>query len=174
MIKKYIYEFNECDPKKCSGHKMVKLNKVISINTHQKFFGILLSPIGKKIFSKKDLNKINNYGIGLIDCSWNKIKEFNFGKICQNTPLYLHRILPLLIAANPINYGKPYKLNCVEALGGALYIVGLKDEAKKVFDGFSYGNEFFKINYELLEEYVKCETENEIRICENKYITKYT
>ncbi len=59
------------------------------------------------------------------------------------------RKLPPLIAVNPVNYGKWEKLSSVEALAAALFHLKYKDYAKLLLSKFSWGQEFFKINYEI-------------------------
>ena len=46
------------------------------------------------------------------------------------------RMLPLLLAANPVNWGKPGKLTTVEALAASLYLMGRVEQCKELLSKF--------------------------------------
>lgn len=80
--------------------------------------------------------------------------------------------MPYLVAANPTNYGRPWRLNCVEALAATFYICGRQDWAEEVLSSFSYGDAFLDINSALLRRYAACTTEEEIKRAEEVWLAK--
>jgi len=70
--------------------------------------------------------------------------------------------LPYLIATNPTNYGKPWRLNCAEALAAAFYLTGHDDWAEKLLAPFGWGGSFYSVNRHLLERYRPCEDAAEV------------
>jgi pre-rRNA-processing protein TSR3 len=82
------------------------------------------------------------------------------------------RLLPYLVAANPVNYGRPWRLNCAEALAACFYICGHPDWAEAVLQHFSYGQPFLEINSQLLKRYAACSSEEEIKKAEEVWLEK--
>lgn len=82
------------------------------------------------------------------------------------------RLLPFLVAANPINYGKPCQLSCVEAIAATLIITGYSEEANLYLGKFSWGHAFLELNSELLEKYALCADSKEIIAVQEKFLDK--
>lgn len=125
-----------------------------------------MSPIGRNCVSKQDRDLIISRGLAVVDCSWNRLDDVPFGRIKGAAP----RLLPWLLAANPVNYGKPCKLSCAEAFAGALYIAGRKQEAIAVMSRFKWGHSFISLNEGLLDKYAECETAAEVVAAQNAFL----
>ena len=164
-IKLTMLYFDQCDPKKCTGKKMERLGLLSEMKFSPNYGGIMLTPNGKKICSITDHEIIAKRGICVIDCSWAKFNELH---------LNLHKIetrsLPFMVAVNPVNFGKPCKLSCVEAFAACLFLGGFEREAKFIMDHFKWGSHFFKINEELFEKYKGVESQEELKEIQEKYI----
>ena len=51
-------------------------------------------------------------------------------------------MLPLLLAANPVNWGKPSKMTTAEALAASLFLIGREEQARKLLSAFRWGEQF--------------------------------
>ena len=76
------------------------------------------------------------------------------------------------MAANPVNYGRPWRLNCVEALAACFAIVGHTDWAELLLLNFSWGLTFLKINEELIELYQQCTDSESITKAQEQWLEK--
>lgn len=144
-----MWDFAQCDPKRCTGARLARRGVFRPMPLKQPFRGIVLSPNGTVSVSPADRPIVEEMGLSVIDCSWARLAEIPFKQMRSGH----HRLLPFLVAANQVNYGKPSKLSCAEAAAATLYICGYVDAAKAVLDEFGWGREFIKLNKELLELY---------------------
>lgn len=137
-----------------------------SLRVGNRFPGIVLSPKGTSSVSPQDRSIIEANGLAVVDCSWARIAEVPFCKISSPH----ERLLPYLIAANPVNYGKPFKLNCVEAFAACCFIAGLESVGMQLLDQFKWGHAFVELNRELLDMYAKCKDSSEVVEAQNRYM----
>jgi len=149
------------DPRKCSAAKLVKfgLAKPVTRTTSRT---LILNPFSKKILLESDKKLVHS--ITGIDCSWNlAVPAF------QKPFSGISRKLPPLLAGNPMNYSKLNKLSTVEALAGAVYNLGEPDLTHNLLQKFKWGNTFFELNKNLLQDYSKAQSESEILEISHEY-----
>ena len=154
-----IYHANQCDPKRCTGLKL-KRHGLARIVTRTRFMpkrAIILNPFGEIAFSPADRQRVADFGLAALDCSWEHAE-----KVLSHNVKGTSRCLPILLAGNPTNYAKATKLSTAEALASALYIAGFKEEAQQVMSIFIWGHTFFELNAELLEAYASAKDSTEV------------
>lgn len=167
-IKLGMWDFAQCDPKRCSGRKLCRIKMIEEFRVGQKFRGIILSPSGTRVISPADREIVQQGGLAVVDCSWAELDKVPFSKLPHGN----ERLLPFLVAANTVNYGKPYKLNCAEALIAGLLICGFAEDAHKIMSKFSYGDEFYRLNEGLWGLYAACRDGEEVLKVQAAYLAK--
>jgi pre-rRNA-processing protein TSR3 len=168
MMQLYAYEAGQCDPKKCTAKKLARAGLIKSVKTMRKipYNTILLVPIAETALSPAD----STSSITVFDCSWSKIDRFldTLRQIKRKK-----RAFPYLIAANPVNYGKPFLLSSAEAFAAALFILGEQEQCQYILGRFKWGDEFLRLNGEMLLAYSEAKDSSEVIVLQKRFMEKY-
>lgn len=165
MIPVIIYDKCQCDPKKCTAKRMLKFG----LGKEAKTLGsipsgsIVLSPFAERALSPADM-KYARKGLVVMDLTWTNIDEFPRLKKVEE------RALPYLLAANPVNWGRPMELNSAEAVMASLYILGEKEQAETFLGRFNWAPEFMRLNGPFLDDYAAAADSTEVVRIQREYI----
>ncbi len=149
-----VFMLKQDDPKKCTAAKLVKFGLAKGVSKTQSST-IILDPFAAKTILKQDA--LIAKSITGIDCSWN-LAENAFMRKFSGIP----RKLPPLFAGNPVNYSKLNKLTTVEAIAGAVFILGYAQLAIDLLSKFNWGHTFYELNEDLLKDYSEINSEQQI------------
>lgn len=161
-----MFDFEHCDPSRCSGKKLARLGLVRILKVRDACPGVVLTPTARDFVSPADREIVIQNGLGCVDCSWKQLDKVPWSKLRMGAP----RLLPFMVAANTVNYGRPMKLNCAEAFAACLFIVGLEAEARALLGSFAYGEEFFEVNRDVLAGYRKCANSAEVNAFQEHFL----
>jgi pre-rRNA-processing protein TSR3 len=162
-----IFHAAQDDPKKNTALRL-KRRGFARIVTRVRYLpkrAIVLNPFSEIAFSPADRERLERFGLAALDCSWEHAQKV-MGEHVRGTS----RCLPILIAGNPVNFGKLTKLTTAEAIAAALYIAGFKEESEQLLLIFTWGHTFFELNDTLLSNYVKAKDSAEIVEMQNRLL----
>ena len=163
MIPLYSYRDNSCDPRKCTVKKLEKAGflKIFSKISQIPRNTLLLDPTAEQALSPADRFVKS---ITVLDCSW---VVLDTGAVRSRR---IRRALPFLVAANPVNFGKPCILSSVEALAAALFIVGEKERAAELLSKVNWGIRFLEVNEEPLRLYAEAKDSKDVIKIQNLFL----
>lgn len=162
-----IFHAAQDDPKKNTALRL-KRRGFARIVTRVRYLpkrAIVLNPFSEIAFSPADRYRLEQFGLAALDCSWEHAQKV-MGEHVRGTS----RCLPILIAGNPVNFGKLTKLTTAEAIAAALYIAGFKEESEQLLSIFTWGHTFFELNNMLLGNYVTAKDSAEIVEMQNRLL----
>lgn len=145
-----MFDAEHCDPKRCTAKKLARfgLVRVVDQMGRIRRGTLVLDARGETVLSRDDARRASVSGLAVMDVSWrrNEFPPVRGGDA---------RRLPYLLAANPVNYARPWRLSTVEAFAAALWILGEPVQARAVLAKFSWGEQFLLLNAEPLDDYAK-------------------
>ena len=164
----FVYHVSQDDPKKNTARKLARFELCALLDTVSRVprAAILLDPFAERALSREDAPAARERGLVALDCSW-KLAEQTFPEArarCEP------RALPLLWAANPVNYGKIMMLSTVEALAASCIILGERAQGETLMSKFGWGHSFLSLNAEPLKDYEAARTSREVVAAQMAYV----
>ena len=160
----HIIHLDQDDPKKCTARKLASRDlAILHFNTNRPpRRGFLLNPDSGIILGPDDLPMIE-HGASLValDCSWKQLDE-SLEHVLTKSPKLESRTLPIVLAANPVSWGKPGRLSTAEALAMCLLLLDREEQAIRILSPFPWGEQFMKLNAEPIEAYRNAESREEL------------
>lgn len=151
------------DPEKCTARKLARFDlAALHESDRATPYGIVLNPHAERALSPAD-GEVGNRLVAL-DCSWESAERALFSMAGE------HRALPFLVAANPVNFGRPFELTTVEAVAAGLVILGEREHAEKILGKFRWGHTFLELNEEPLRRYANCADSTEVVAVQGEYL----
>lgn len=165
MIPVIVYDECQCDPKKCTAKRMLRFGLAKEAKTLGSIprGSLVLSPFSERALSPADIVHARR-GLVVMDLTWANIDRFPSVRGTEE------RALPYLLAANPINWGRPCELNSAEAVLASLVILGEREQAETFMGRFNWAPEFMRLNGNLLEDYSRARDSAEVVAVQNGYI----
>ncbi|MFC4358170.1 DUF367 family protein [Halobium salinum] len=154
------------DPKKCTARKLARFDLAeLHRSDRATPYGVVLNPHAERALSPADREEAERALVAL-DCSWESAGEAMFSLPGE------HRALPYLVAANPVNFGRPMRLTTVEALAAALCILGEREHAERILAKFRWGETFLELNEEPLRRYADCADSSAVVAVQGEYLDR--
>jgi pre-rRNA-processing protein TSR3 len=153
------------DPEKCTARKLARFDLVTLHRSDRATpAGVVLNPHAERALSPADAAGTGT--LVALDCSWESAGEKRFSLRGD------HRALPYLVAANPVNFGRPFRLTTVEALAAALVVLGDRTAAERILSKFRWGETFLELNDEPLRRYADCADSAEVVAVQSEYLDR--
>jgi len=158
----FILHLSQDDPRKCSARKLERFRMARLVDRFDRVpnGSLLLDPFCGRALSPADIGLFSKRGLCAVDCSWEDA-ERTFQALHRRRRLE-PRALPMLLAANPVKFGKWGELSTIEALAASYHILGRPDIAARMLSIYTWGIRFLEVNREPLEAYAACADGQEV------------
>lgn len=160
-----VVHYGEDNPVMNTSLKMVRKGYAKIVNPRLiRGNPLVLNPFSNTTLGPWMRITVEKHGVLVVDASWRKLVVNRFEGIRG-----YHVKLPPLIAGNPVNYGKPCILSSIEAVYATLYLTGFREEAEALRKLYKWMDTFHQININLLEDYGKAGSQEELEKIINEY-----